>query len=70
MLSDQFSVGSIGVGSCARRACCLAQRRWVCQSSCGMCVMPCALSGGPNGMGCSAMLPSSVRWRGCWEGME
>ena len=47
----QLSVGSIGFGVCARCACCLAQRRWLCQSSCGMLVKPVARSGGPNGHG-------------------
>ena len=51
MSSDQFNVGSMGFGSCAKCACCLAQRRWLCQSSCGMFVMLCARSGGPKGHG-------------------
>ena len=51
MSRAQLSVGSMGFGVCARYACCLAQRRWLCQSSCGMLVVPVARSGGPNGHG-------------------
>ena len=51
MSRAQLSVGSMGFGVCARCACCLAQRKWLCQSSCGMLVVPVARSGGPNGHG-------------------
>ena len=51
MSRAQLSVGSMGFGVCARYACCLAQRRWLCQSSCGMLVVPVTRSGGPNGHG-------------------